>query len=55
MTFTLTDGILLSIILICFGLILFFTFKKKKKYGKCHGCPYLKTCTKNTCNKENNK
>ncbi len=44
---TLTDGIVLTVILVCLFLIIFFTFKKKKGKSKCHGCPYLKSCSKN--------
>lgn len=47
MTFTLTDGIILTIILASLFLIIFFSFKKKKGKSKCSGCPYLKSCTKN--------
>ena len=44
---TLTDAIVLSIILVGLFLIIFFTFKTKKGKNKCHGCPYLKSCSKN--------
>lgn len=47
---TLTDIIGLIIILIGLILIIYFSFKSKKVKGKCHGCPYLKQCTKNNNN-----
>ena len=54
LSFTLTDGIILSIIIVIFCLICVFTFKGKKSKNKCHGCPYLKTCEKNNCSKNDN-
>ena len=44
---TLTDGIVLTFIIGFLFLIVFFSFKKKKGKSKCHGCPYLKSCSKN--------
>jgi hypothetical protein len=44
---TLTDAIVLTLILISLSLIVFFSLKKKKGKNKCHGCPYLKSCSKN--------
>ncbi len=44
---TLTDGIVLTFIIVFLFLIVFFSFKKKKGKSKCHGCPYLKSCSKN--------
>lgn len=56
MPFTPTDAFLLLLILGSLGVILFISFRNKKGKNKCHGCPYLKACTKNSnsCN-ENKK
>lgn len=49
---TFTDFIILAIVFSIIGLIIFFRFKGRKNKNKCHGCPYLKACEKNTCEKE---
>lgn len=52
---TLTDVIGLIIIALVLGVISYFTFRKKKGKSKCHGCPYLKQCTKNASSCNSNK
>ncbi len=48
---TFTDFVILAIVFSIIGLIIFFRVKGNKSKNKCHGCPYLKTCEKNTCQK----
>lgn len=52
MPLTITDIIILALIFAGLGAIVYFTFRNKKGKSKCHGCPYLKQCQKNKCEKE---
>ena len=50
------DYIIILIVLLIIGAALFYIIRAKKKGQKCIGCPFSKTCNKNTCNKKiNNK
>lgn len=52
---TITDIIGLIVIITLLSLILYFSFRNKKVKGKCHGCPYLKQCSKNNTSCNSNK
>ena len=50
------DYIIILIVLLIIGAALFYIIRAKKKGQKCIGCPFSKTCSKNSCNKNlNNK
>ncbi len=56
-TFTLTDGIILVVVLAIIALVIFFGFVKKGKKSGCKGCPYAKDCssTSGDCKEKNAK
>lgn len=51
---TLTDIIILFIVIIVIGLVSYFAFWRNRK-KPCHGCPYAKNCQSKTCTKVNKK
>lgn len=46
------DIIIIAVIAIISGLIIYFHFWKNRK-KPCHGCPYAKNCTSQTCTSKN--
>ena len=48
------DYIIILFVLLIIGAALFYIIRAKKKGQKCIGCPFSKTCNKNTCNKKIN-
>jgi len=48
------DAIILGVLLIILGLIIYFSFWKKKE-DPCKGCPYARSCESKACSKRQNK
>lgn len=42
---TLTDIIVIAVIMLIVGLAVFYVYKAKKSGQKCIGCPHSKTCS----------